>query len=60
MGRRHVTTVDSNIPVVAELTYCVVQHSQEPRPMLAHGSKAPILSDDDVMVVVHVHMKTQP
>jgi hypothetical protein len=27
------------------------------RAMLARGAKAPISSDDDVGVVVHVHMK---
>jgi hypothetical protein len=26
--------------------------------MLTHGAKAPILSDGDVGVVVHVHLKT--
>jgi hypothetical protein len=44
MGHRHMTTVDRSIPVVAEL---------------ACGAKAPILSDGDVGVVVHVHLKTQ-
>jgi hypothetical protein len=32
----------------------------EPRAMLARGVKAPILSDGDVGVAVHVHLKTQP
>jgi hypothetical protein len=60
MGHRHVTAVDRNIPIVAELVECVVQHSQKSRAMLTHGAKAPILSNDDVGVVVHVHLKTQP
>jgi hypothetical protein len=60
MGHRHVTAVDRNIPIVAELVECVVQHSQKSRAMLARGAKAPILSNDDVGVVVHVHLKTQP
>jgi hypothetical protein len=60
MGHRHATAVDSNILVVAELAECVVQHSREPRVMLARIAKAPILSDGDVGVVVHVHLKTQP
>jgi hypothetical protein len=60
MGHRHATTVDWSIPVVTELVECVVQHSQKPRAMLARGAKAPILSDGDVGVVVHVHLKTQP
>jgi hypothetical protein len=59
MGHRHVTAVDRNVPVVAELTECVVQHSRKPRAMLAHGAKAPILGNGDVGVVVHVHLKTQ-
>jgi hypothetical protein len=44
MGHRHVIAVDRSIPIVAEL---------------AHGAKAPILSDGDVGVDVHVHLKTQ-
>jgi hypothetical protein len=60
MGHRHATVVDRNVLVVAELEECVVQHSWEPRAMLAHGAKAPILSDGVMGVVVHVHLKTQP
>jgi hypothetical protein len=60
MGHRQATAVDRSVPVVAELAECIVQHSWEPRAMLAHGAKAPILSDGDMGVVVHVHLKTQP
>jgi hypothetical protein len=60
MGYRHATAVDRRIPVVAELAECVVQHSREPRTMLARGAKTPILIDGDMGVVVHVHLKTQP
>jgi hypothetical protein len=60
MGHKHATAVDRSVPVVAELAERVVQHSQKPRVVLAHGAKAPILSDGDVGVVVHVHLKTQP
>jgi hypothetical protein len=59
IGHRHATTVDRSVPVVAELEECIVQHSREHRAMLARGAKAPILSDGDVEVVVHVHLKTQ-
>jgi hypothetical protein len=60
MGHRHVTAVDRSVPVVAELVECVVQYSWEPQAMLARQAKAPILSDGDMGVVVHVHLKTQP
>jgi hypothetical protein len=60
MGHRHPTAVDKNIPIVAKLEECVVQHSREPRAMLARGAKAPILIDGDVGVLVHVHLKKQP
>jgi hypothetical protein len=60
MGHRHATAVDRSVSVVAELADCIVQHSREPRAMLALGAKAPILSNGDVGVVVHVHLKTQP
>jgi hypothetical protein len=60
MGHRHATAVDRSVPVVAELAECVVQHSREPRTMLARGAKAPILSDGNMGVVFHVHLKTQP
>jgi hypothetical protein len=58
MGYRHATTVDRSVPVVVELAECVVQPSRKPRAMLAHGAKSPILSDGDVGVVFHVHLKT--
>jgi hypothetical protein len=60
MGHRHMTAVDRNVPVVAELEEYVVQHSWELRVMLAHGTMAPILSDGYVGVVFYVHLKTQP
>jgi hypothetical protein len=60
MGHRHATAVDRSVPVVAKLAECIVQHSRKPRVMLARGAKAPILSDGDMGVVVHVHLKTQP
>jgi hypothetical protein len=60
MGHRHAAAVDRSVPVVAELAECVVQHSRKTRAMLAHGAKAPIHSDGDVEVVVHVHLKIQP
>jgi hypothetical protein len=60
MGHRYAAVVDKSVPIVAELTECVVQHSRKPRAMLVHGAKALILSDGDVGVVFHVHLKTQP
>jgi hypothetical protein len=60
MGHRHATVVDRSIPVVAELAECNVQHSWEPRAILARGAKAPILGDGDVGVVVYVRLKAQP
>jgi hypothetical protein len=59
MGHTHAATVDWSVPVVAELAECVVQHSRKTRVMLARGAKAPIHSDDDMGVDVHVHLKTQ-
>jgi hypothetical protein len=53
-------TVDRSVAVVAELVECIVQNSRKTRAMLARGAKAPIHSDDDVGVVVHVHLKIQP
>jgi hypothetical protein len=60
MGNRHVAAVDRSVPVVAELAECVIQHSRKTRAMLARGANAPIRSDGDMGVVVHVHLKTQP
>jgi hypothetical protein len=60
MGHRYATVVDRNIPIVAELAECIIQHSQEPRAMLARGAKPPILSDGEVGVVFHVHLRTHP
>jgi hypothetical protein len=52
--------VDWYIPIVAEAEKCVVKHSWEPRVMLAHGTEPPILSDGDMGVVAHIHLKAQP
>jgi hypothetical protein len=60
MGHRHAAAVDRSVFVVAELVECIVHHSRKPRVMLARGAKAPICSDGDVGVVVHVHLKSQP
>jgi hypothetical protein len=51
--------VDRDFLVVAEME-CVVKQSQEPRAMLAHGIKSPVLGEEEVGVVLLVHMKTQP
>jgi hypothetical protein len=56
MGHIHATAVNRNIAVVAEPAECVIQHSREHQAMLAHGAKAPILSNGDMGVVVHVHL----
>jgi hypothetical protein len=44
MGHRHATAVDRNVPVVAELAECVVQHSWEHRAMLAVEQRLPSLA----------------
>jgi hypothetical protein len=60
MRHGHVSMVDRYIPVVSEVEKRFVKHSWEPRAMLAHGTQPPILSDGDMGVVVHVHLKAQP
>jgi hypothetical protein len=52
--------VDRNVPVVAEVEECVIQHTWKPQAMVACGAKSPILKDGDVGVVVLVHLKIQP
>jgi hypothetical protein len=52
--------VDRNIPTVAEVNDCIIEHSQEPWAMLARGTQSPILGEEEVGVVVHVHLKSQP
>jgi hypothetical protein len=34
-----------------------VEHSQEPRAVLAHGTQSPILGKVEVGVIVHLHLK---
>jgi hypothetical protein len=60
MSRGHVSTVDRNISMVAELEECIISHSREPWVVLAHGTQPSILSNGDVGVVDHIHLKTQP
>jgi hypothetical protein len=59
MGRRQAVVVERVVPILAEATECVVQHSWKPRAVLAHGNKSPILGEGEVEVAVHVHLKTQ-
>jgi hypothetical protein len=46
-----------NIPIIAEADKCIPQHSREPRVMLAYGTKALVLAEGEVGVLVHVHLK---
>jgi hypothetical protein len=57
---KQAAAVEGNVPIVAEMDECVVQHLREPRAMLAHGTRTPILSDGEVGVLVHVHLKKRP
>jgi hypothetical protein len=43
-------------PVVAEADECIPEQSWEPRAVLAHGTKTPILTEGTVGVVIHVHL----
>jgi hypothetical protein len=53
-------TVDRYNPIVAEVEKCIVKHLGKRRAMLDCGTKPPILSDGDMGVVAHVHLKSQP
>jgi hypothetical protein len=59
MRHGHARMVDQYIPVVAEVEKCIVEHLRKLRAMLTPGTQPPILSDGDVGVVVHVHLKAQ-
>jgi hypothetical protein len=48
--------VEGDQPVVAEADECIPEQSWEPRVVLAHGTKTPILAEGRVGVVVHVHL----
>jgi hypothetical protein len=52
-----VAVVDSNFPAITEANECIVEHSREPRAMLTHGTQSLILGEEDVGVVIHVHLK---
>jgi hypothetical protein len=60
INHRHATMVDRNFPVIAETEEYVVEDSQKPRAMLACGTEFPVLSEEEVGVIIHVHMKSQP
>jgi hypothetical protein len=59
VNHRQAAAVDRNFPIVAE-TECIIQDSREPRAMLAHRTKYPILGEQEVGVVICVHLKSQP
>jgi hypothetical protein len=52
--------VNQYVPIVAKVEKHVIKHSQKPWAMLAHVTQPPILSDGDVGILAHVHLKTQP
>jgi hypothetical protein len=52
--------VNQYVPIVAKVEKRVIKHSQKPWAMLAHVTQPPILSDGDVGILAHVHLKTQP
>jgi hypothetical protein len=56
IGHGQATEVDRYFPVVAEAEKCVVKHSWEPWAMLARGTKSPVLDEEEVGVVIHVHL----
>jgi hypothetical protein len=60
MGPGQTAAVERVVPIVAKMMECVIQHSWKPRAVLYHGSRSPVLSEGEVVVVVHVHLKTQP
>jgi hypothetical protein len=58
IGHRQAAAVDRDFSIVAETEECVIKHSWEPRAMLAHGTKSPILVEKEEGVIVQVHLKT--
>jgi hypothetical protein len=60
MCHGHASKVHWYIPNVAEVEKCVIKHSRKPWEMLARRTQSPILSDGDVEIHAHVHLKTQP
>jgi hypothetical protein len=58
IGHRQAAGVDRDFPVIAEMEECIVKHSWKPRSMLAHGTKSPVLGEEEVGVVIQVHLKT--
>jgi hypothetical protein len=59
IGHRQATAIGRDFPIIGEVEECIVKHSREPQAVLAHGTKSPILSEEEVGVVVQVHLKTQ-
>jgi hypothetical protein len=57
IGHRQAIAVDRDFPVIAEIEECIVKHSLEPQAMLARGTKSPILDEEEVGVVIQVHLK---
>jgi hypothetical protein len=49
--------VDWSTPVVAKMDKCIIQHSREPRVVLAHGTQSPILGVVEVGVIIQLHLK---
>jgi hypothetical protein len=60
MPLKRSAAVEGNNPIIAEVNECIPKQSQEPRAVLAHGTKIQILIVGVVGLVIHVHLKTQP
>jgi hypothetical protein len=56
MGLKGTVAVEGNRPVIAEADECILEHLWEPREVLAHGTKTPILAEGAMGVVIQVHL----
>jgi hypothetical protein len=59
VNHRQAIVVDRNLPVLAKMEECIVEHTWEPYAILDRGTKSPIFGEEEVAVVIHVHLKPQ-
>jgi hypothetical protein len=56
MSLKRAAAVEGNGPIVGEADECISKDSWEPRAVLSHGTKTPVLAEGAVGVVIHVHL----
>jgi hypothetical protein len=57
VGHGQSAMIDRSVPVIAKTDMCIIQHSREPRVVLACGTHSPIHGEVEVWVIIQLQLK---